>query len=361
LAKSWPARYLDGKTTRPHPSRIRLLKKGLAIKPGRRKALLWPYAEIRQEQGHYEGEPVRLERGLELLSVQDEGFLPFLQKELPQAQASRFHDPSKRRDRTLFTLYAAVATILLALAFHYWMVPGLASFLAKKLPLSVEKNLSASTLEILAPESKRRMVPALQSVIKEITGRLTKGEDSPYEFDVVIVKNKMINAFSLPGGTIIVMSGLLEKTKSPEELAGVLSHEIQHTLHKDALRQILQSSQTGLLMSVVSGDASGLVFGAQAAAVASDLHFSRADESRADEDGMRAILRSGIDPQGMIKMYEMLKESEKLPAFIEYISDHPGIDARLSKLKELAEDSEVEPVPIKLPQGRTWRSLVEFE
>ena len=77
-------------------------------------------------------------------------------------------------------------------------------------------------------------------VIDELVLTLTKALPSnPYAFRVSVVDSPVVNAFAAPGGYIVIYKGLLKYTKSPEELAGVLAHEIEHVIHRHVTRMLL--------------------------------------------------------------------------------------------------------------------------
>ena len=101
----------------------------------------------------------------------------------------------------------------------------------------------------------------------------------------------MVNAFAGSGGLIVVFRGLLERADTPEELAGVLAHEIQHVLHRDTTRAIFREASTGILVAALAGDVSAAAaFGVQAARVLGDLRYSReAEQEAAREDGKGPI------------------------------------------------------------------------
>ena len=112
MRREWAAHYLDGQTAIRHPATVRLMREALEVTTSSGWTRLWPYAEIRQTQGFYEGEEVRLERGGELpeaIIVSDHAFLLSLQQAAPQAQ--RFHDPAGRGRRVRLTVLAGVAVI----------------------------------------------------------------------------------------------------------------------------------------------------------------------------------------------------------------------------------------------------------
>src|SRR5688572_3339708 len=108
MRPDWEGYYLDGRTPARQPARIRLMRGGIEISPEGGATVWWPYPEIRQTQGFYAGEEVRLERGTappEAVVVPDLGVLASLQEMAPEV-AARFHDPGRRRSRVAFTLLA---------------------------------------------------------------------------------------------------------------------------------------------------------------------------------------------------------------------------------------------------------------
>src|SRR5207248_840587 len=86
-----------------------------------------------------------------------------------------------------------------------------------------------------------------------------KARPQPYTFRVAVVNSSIVNAVAAPGGHVILFRGLLERTDSAEELAGVLAHEVEHVLHRHVTRAIFQQASTGVLMAALVGDVSGVV------------------------------------------------------------------------------------------------------
>jgi predicted Zn-dependent protease len=145
-----------------------------------------------------------------------------------------------------------------------------------------------------------------------------------------------VNALAAPGGAIVLYRGLLERTASAEELAGVLAHEVQHILHRHGTRMVVQRASTGLLMTAVAGDVSGLMaFGLETARTLGDLRHSRQNEEEADLDGLRMLLAAQIDPRGMLEFFRKIagREGAALPR---YLSSHPPSADRVERLEMLA-------------------------
>lgn len=367
----WDGRYLDGKTSAAQKVVVRPLKDGLRITLEDGTDLIWPYAEIRQVQGHFEGEPVRLERGgalPEALIVPDIEFLHTLRAK-SASQSGRFHNPGFRKTRFWLVVQAGLASLAVAFAFYHWGIPFIAEKTAQKVPISWEEGLGESELAILASPDHRVHDPELDSAIQKIVARLVTGfPKCPYHFQVVVSDMPVFNAMALPGGSIVVFTELLKATRTPEELAGVLAHEMTHVLKRHITKQIIQDSSAGLLLSVLSGDATGsMAYGLQSARTLAKMAYSRVDEEEADREGMKAILASGTDPQGMLRFFETLKSKTggQESKFLKYLGTHPLTDERIQKLKELvASAGKGKGSPRKMPirpllPGVNWVALVK--
>ncbi|MDH5624891.1 MAG: M48 family metalloprotease, partial [Nitrospira sp.] len=92
--------------------------------------------------------------------------------------------------------------------------------------------------------------------------------DSPYRLQLTIVDRPVINACALPGGRIVLLRSLLEAAETPEQLAGVLAHEVQHIYQQHSTRVLLEQGSTSLLIMAVTGDFTGaLAYGIEGARV----------------------------------------------------------------------------------------------
>ncbi|MFQ5874295.1 MAG: M48 family metallopeptidase [Dehalococcoidia bacterium] len=360
MQTDWEGHYLDGRTAARRSVSIQLMRLGLHVTTESGETLWWPYEEIRQTQGFYSGEQVRLERGgefPEVLLISDATFLTHLHQMAP-GLATQFHDPARRRMRTSLISIAAVASIGMVAALYLWGIPALAVFVASRVPVSWEEHLGSSVVEHLAPLGMQCDDPTRARAIDEIITVLTAPfPKSPYTFRVIVVNDPTINAFAAPGGYIVLLRGLLERTQTAEELAGVLAHELQHILQRHATRALIQHVSTGLLLAAMTGDASGATaYGLEGARILGILRYSRRNEEEADAAGMRMILEAGIDPRGMIGFFELLgKSGTEAPSILKYLSTHPSTEDRIQKLKSLAGGAQ--PRPAKLLQNYDWNDV----
>ena len=193
-------------------------------------------------------------------------------------------------------------------------------------------------LQYVAPEKERCNDPPRLARIEQIVRRLLAGQpQSAYRFKIYVVNQPVFNALAAPGGHIVIFRGLLDRSESAEELAGVLTHELQHVLKRHVTRALLEYASTSFLVAAVLGDVSGMVsFGVEAAQMLAQMRFSRQHESEADEAGLKMLLAAQVDPAGMIAFFEAVKREEgKLPAVAAYVSTHPQTEERIARLKAL--------------------------
>jgi Zn-dependent protease with chaperone function len=360
MQTDWEGYYLDGRTPVRHRAAVRLLRTRLEITTDSGLTAWWPYGEVRQTQGFYSGQEIRLERGgqlPEVLLIRDPAFLTNLHRFAPET-AGRFHDPSRRTRRVALTVAAALTTIGLTAALYLWGIPGMATVVAPRVPVSWEERLGRTVSEHLAPEERRCTESTRTQAIQEITARLTSAvKDSPYTFRVIVLNTPSMNALAAPGGYVVVFRGLLEKTQSAEELAGVLAHEFQHVLRRHATRALLRHASTGVLIAALSGDVSGaMAYGLESARILGELRYSRQDEEEADREGFRMLVAAGVDPAGMLAFFETLQKEPgpgaKLPP---YLSTHPTAEGRLERLRSL--DPSPRPAAPRLLPGLDWRDV----
>ena len=360
IQTEWEGYYLDGQTAARQRVSIQLMRLGLHVTTERGDTLWWPYEEIRQTQGFYSGEQVRIERGgefAETLLVSDKEFLVQLHQIAPEL-ATKFHDPARRKTRGRLALLAALASIGILVVLYLWGIPALSGFVASLVPVSWEERLGQAVVEHLAPPAIRCTDTNRTPVISEIlTALTTHSPTSPYTIRVILVNDSSINAFAAPGGTIVLLRGLLEKTQTPEELAGILAHELQHILNRHSTRALIQHVSMGLLLAAITGNTSGTAaYGLEGARILGSLRYSRQNEEAADAGGMRMLLEAGIDPMGMIAFLELLKKrTSESPSILKYLSTHPGTEDRIEKLKSLAGQSQRRPA--KLLAGHDWSEI----
>jgi Zn-dependent protease with chaperone function len=266
---------------------------------------------------------------------------------LPFAQVAEQVRQVRHRHRLVWSL---VGGMTLATVLGLWFGSDLLVELAvSRIPVEWEQKLGESAYrDFLSHQEVMKEGPAV-TALGEMTQRLIEQiPNNPYKFDVTVVKSDVINAFALPGGYVVVFTGLMKKAESGEEVAGVLSHELNHVLQRHGLERILKSLGLLTVAAIVLGNQQGLVgMMKQLGVELLTLKFGREQETEADLTGLQLLQRAKIDPSGMIRFFERL--SEKDQGRIEWLSTHPMSTARAERLK-----AELAALPKKSPEPFTF-------
>lgn len=245
---------------------------------------------------------------------------------------------------------------------YYWAIPAFATWAAQYVPVSWEESLGEGALAEMAPSAERCGDEAALGALRKLTERLAKAvPESPYTFEVYILKSEEVNAFALPGGHVVFLQGLLQKARTPEEVAGVMAHELQHVVRRHSTRMIVQSITMRLLLSLLLGalfGEGGLAdIGYAAASVLGESAYSRHHEEEADAYGAEMLVAAGITPAGMARFFELLAQQEGSSTVPTFLSTHPKTEERMQKLKGYARKH---PSSQSAPFSRNeWRAIKE--
>jgi beta-barrel assembly-enhancing protease len=250
------------------------------------------------------------------------------------SQVSAFR--SSKRQQTVrrlagWTLLAALVLLplllLLVLILNGARIAGL---IAERVPIEQEMDWGRQAFEGMRGAMRLQADGPATEAVRAIGSRLTQGLKFRYEFHVI--EDKTLNAFAMPGGVIVVHSGLIAATRRPEELAGVLAHEVQHVELRHALRGMVKDLGLRGLWTLATGDLGASIAG-QAALEITSLKFSRDDELEADRSGLEALIGASIDPSGMPAFFKTMDEkATEMP--VDFLSTHPSSGEREAILRE---------------------------
>ncbi len=360
MPSSRPAHYLDGRTAMRHPVTLTVTPGALLIVMADGSSRQWPYDQIRQTQGAYRGEPVRLEFGqepCEALVVATPAVLTDIHTTAPGA-ARHLHDPAWRTARVRWTLGAGLVLLLILIGLYRWGIPGLAAAATPYVPVSWEESLGRKVADRLAPKTRRCQDPERLRKLNRIAQTLAATRpESPYRITLSVVDNPSVNAFAAPGGQVLLLRGLLERTDSAEELAGVLAHELQHVYQRHTTKAILEEGAGTLLLAGVSGDLSGgLAWGIEGARTLGALQYSRSHEREADLEGLQMMQAARVNPAAMVAIFERMQQDDPdHPDPPEFLSTHPDMKERLAVLLAKAGPSPADAQP--LLAGEDWTDI----
>jgi predicted Zn-dependent protease len=247
-------------------------------------------------------------------------------------------------------LLAAATTIALIVLFG---MPLLASAVSAWAPPSVEEQMGvAAERQVSAvfkvcpgPQGERG-----QAILTGLAQNLAAHSTSRFPVRVTIVRAPLPNAFALPGGALIVTSALIDTAASPDEVAGVLAHEIGHVAERHVMKGFVRSMAIGAIADLVIGRKSSAAAPIAAAAVnISTLRFSRDDEAQADERAIEYMQAMGLDPAALARFFDRVSKIEKKAEVAgvqtpEFLSSHPDTGRRAALARARARPGAPQPL-----------------
>ena len=218
-----------------------------------------------------------------------------------------------------------VAWLLVALAVAAVAALGL-PVAAKHVPWRFERWLAAVFVtRPLAPVCTGRAEPQARELLQKLVKRLYPLIDGDAELPITIdvIAGKTVNAYATLGGSIHVFDGLLQQAQTPDELAGVLAHEIEHVRNRHIIQGVAVNLVTlGALKLVMPGNREAE---AQMAHMLLTLKFSRQEENEADVRGLQRLQAARIDTAGFRNFFARVTAKASPP---EIISNHPASESR---------------------------------
>ncbi|WP_225781866.1 M48 family metalloprotease [Xenophilus sp. Marseille-Q4582] len=280
---------------------------------------------------------------------------------MPLPSLRRAAAPAGRRPRlrqALLVSLLALSQVLAPTPARAQGLPGLGD--AVDMGVGAERRLGDSIARELYRDPDYLEDPVLDGYVDAIWQKLlaaarTRGELTPeleerFAWELMIGRDRSVNAFALPGGYFGLHTGLIAITGSRDELASVLGHELSHVTQRHIARiMTTQNRQTPMLLAAMilgalaaskSGRSSGdlgqaMIMGGQAMAMQKQLDFSRDMEREADRIGYGVMTQAGFAPQGAALMFERLQHASRLNdnGSYPYLRSHPLNSERITDMQ----------------------------
>jgi predicted Zn-dependent protease len=177
-----------------------------------------------------------------------------------------------------------------------------------------------------------------------------------YRFNFHLLRDpKMVNAFALPGGQVFFTYGLLQYLETEDEVAGVLGHEIGHVVGRHSAEQMAKSQMwAGIAQAAGMAGADFNMNPQQIAGLIYQVNttkFGRQDENQADDLGVRFMVNAGYNPEGLMKVMQVLKEKAGSGGGPEFLQTHPDPGNRMEHIKAVIEEVRKNGTGIDRPPG----------
>ncbi|HET8760954.1 MAG TPA: M48 family metallopeptidase [Nitrospiria bacterium] len=205
-----------------------------------------------------------------------------------------------------------------------------------------ELGLGAAAYKKTLTSSKLSTDTATTAMVRRVGERIAKAADRPdYKWEFNLVEDKTPNAFCLPGGKVVVYTGILPFTKDETGLAVVMGHEVAHALARHGAERMSTGELAG-----IAGKTAAIIFGGgnpesekqveQAFGIGSNvgvlLPFSRHQESEADEIGLMLMAKAGYDPRQAVDFWTRMAQGQN-GAPPEFLSTHPSDQTRIKRIE----------------------------
>src|SRR5215470_6649985 len=255
------------------------------------------------------------------------------------------------RRRVVAWSLAAVVSLVLVGAFG---VPFLAARATPFIPPVLERHLGdavdAELRSLLDKDNagarfecgKGANETAGQAAFDKLVRRLEAKADLKFPINAIVLRRSEANAMALPGGRVYVFRGLIVKSENPDELAGVIAHEIGHVSHRDGTRMTLESAGLSLLFGMLLGDFSGGGAVVLATKMVLQSAYSREVEGAADAYGVALMSRVGGNPRALGAILARIGGATE-PA-MKILLDHPETKARVAAINAMAGASDGAPL-----------------
>jgi metalloendopeptidase OMA1, mitochondrial len=208
-----------------------------------------------------------------------------------------------------------------------------------------EKTLTEDRANVISSGADYEQVQRVAKRIEAVAGR-----DKPkFDWRVTLLRKDEANAYCLPGGKIVVYTGILPVTQSDAALATVLGHEVSHATAEHSAERIERDHLTKVAAAIVAG---GVAFTPQQylqvvalLGGADTLSFSRSQESEADHIGLVYMARAGYDPREAVSFWQRMRTASKGQQPPEFLSDHPSDAHRIQRIQGWLPEAEKEYKP----------------
>jgi predicted Zn-dependent protease len=206
-----------------------------------------------------------------------------------------------------------------------------------------EAKLGDEAFAEIKAKSKISQDPKINAMVQRVAQRIAQASGLKEDWEFIVIEDKQVNAFALPGGKIAVYTGMIPVAQDDTGLATVLGHEVGHVMAHHAAERISQSqviqAGTGIAAVLIGGSTgtdpntvAGLL--GAGAAVGITLPFGRQQELEADRIGLTLMARAGYDPRAAVAFWQRMAQASK-GSPPEFLSTHPSDETRIARIQQL--------------------------
>jgi beta-barrel assembly-enhancing protease len=357
------ATYFDGEHARDYAVNLRIDGGHLVFSGQHVPEERWSIAGLHPIDPPTAGQPFRITHDGKVgarLVIRDQAFIDALVSRNSHLKGG--YGARHLRDVAVWT--AGGLAVLAGLG--YVVVSFLPGQVAHMLPDEWRNRVGTQIVNSLVEDKKPCRSVAGDAAKSAMVAALANGNPDLPAISVEVYDMPLVNAFAAPGGKIVFTSGILKKADAPDEIAGVLAHEIGHVAYRHPEAQLVRLTGLQVLISVATGTSGG-DFTSNLAALAALLRYSREAEREADSYARQTLEAASIDPIGLRRFFEKImtlggekpsaNTPDEKPSVLDRVgnvfSTHPGTEERMKEIKPLPADKS----PIQVLTPAEWEAL----
>jgi Zn-dependent protease with chaperone function len=338
--------YFDGKTSARHDVRVDAASDALQILTAEGAIIaVWAYGELRASTER--ADLMRLRRAENhdpaRLEIRDPILIAFIDERAHGLDRTGTTERRQHRRVILWSVAATISLVLIAVV----GVPALSDRLAPLIPLSVEQRLGVavdSQVRSMLDKGRSSDRPFEcgttdaekpgRTAMDLLLNRLQTAAQLPIPLKAATVRRSEANAIALPGGHVYIFEGLIRQARDPDELAGVIAHEIGHVAHRDGTRSLLQAAGLSFLFGMLLGDFTGGGLVVIAARTVVETAYSREAESDADQYAVTLMGKAGGNPRALGELLARIASPNESTAAA--LRNHPQTKDRIAAMNAAA-------------------------
>jgi predicted Zn-dependent protease len=315
------ATYFDGRVAARVPVAVEQEPGRIVIRDAAGNVLAqWPHTTLKVIE-----RPHRGHAGVITDEAHDPARLTIADGALFHAIEARIPHHVRDAHRKRHVLVAAGSAVAIAIVLTgLWLGwSPLMDMAARAVPRSWEAKIGRSVSAQLMPK-KACVSPDGLKELDRLTDRLAAAAGHPADFTVSVVENKTVNAFAAPGGYIVLHSALIASAQGPDEVAGVLAHEMAHVIGRHSMRLLARYYGLNMIVTAFTGQ-SRFIEGLTMFQV---FAYSREFEADADQRAIELLKAAGIRSDGLASFFGRMDKSAPDSGLLQYFSTHPPTSDR---------------------------------
>ncbi len=248
------------------------------------------------------------------------------------------HNDNVSHQHPLREFFVLITGVLIFVGIGYWFLGFFVDVAVDYLSPEQEAQLFAN-IDIDWDFGEESM-PEKQTKLQSLVDALQPCLPLPYPVTVNLVKSDVVNAMALPGGQMVVFSGLLEAVSSTNGLLFILAHELGHFKNRDHLRLMGRGIVLSILAMLAFGGDSGFSDILASTINLRTAKYSQSRESQADQTALHTLQCHFGHVGGATELFESLKSQEEKFDFelLHYFSSHPELQQRIDDLHRLSQE-----------------------